>query len=131
VRVDFSQPFMQLMEPDKIMLDGPEPPDGEKDERNPVTLKTVACNALMSMDPQAKMTGEEKVMRYDLATRIVKADADEVYKAEEIVLLKKVIGEGFAPMIVGQAFKILDAAEGDKKDEDDKEKVAGQVPAEA
>jgi hypothetical protein len=129
VRVDFSQPFMQLMEPDKIMLDGPEPRDGEKDERNPITLKSVACNALMSMDPQAKMTGEEKVMRYDLATRIVKGDPDEAYKAKEIVLLKKVIGEGYSPLIVGPAFKMLDAAEGDKKDEDTKDKVAGEIPA--
>ncbi len=142
MRVDFSQPFMQLMEPEKLMLDG-SPPEvftctecghtGEaEDERVPVTLKAAACNALMSMDPQSKMSGEEKVKRYDLATRIVKGDPDEVIKAEEIVLMKKVIGEIYNPVIVGQAFKLLDGAEADKKPETDetaKEKVAGEIPA--
>jgi len=129
VRVDFSQPFMQLLEPHKVLLDGPAPAEGEKDERNPVTLKTVACNGLMGMDPQAKMSGEEKVKRYDLATRIVRGAKDEEFKVEEIALIKKVIGEGFAPLIAGQALKMLDGAEGDKTGEDSEEKVAGEIPA--
>ena len=142
MRVDFSQPFMQSMEPDKVMLDGPPPVvftcdecghTGEaKDERDPVTLKAACCNALMSMDPQSKMSGEEKVKRYNLATRIVKGDPNEVIRVEEIVLLKKVIGEIYNPVIVGQAFRLLDGAEADKKPETDEaeEKVAGKVPAE-
>jgi len=132
VRVDFSQPLMQLMEPDKVMLDGPGPMPGEKDERNPLVLKAVVCNALMSMDPQAKMSGEEKVKRYDLAMRVVKGDAgdaDEEFKVEEIALMKKVIGESYGPAIVGPSFHLLEAAEADKKEEDTKEKVAGEIPA--
>lgn len=121
MRVDFTQPFMQLLEPEKVLRDGPDPAPGQDDERNPVTLKSIACNALMAMDPQAKMTGEEKVKRYDLATRVVKAESPETLEAEDIVLLKKVIGDGFGPIIVGQAFKMLEAGEANE------DKVAGGI----
>jgi len=132
VRVDFGSVLMQLLDPDKPMMDGVPPAEGEEDQRKPLTLRIVVCNALMALDPQAKMEGVEKAKRYELAMRVVgfcAGETGEQFKVEEIALMKKVVGESFGPIVVGPAFKMLDAAEGDKTEADGTEKVAGAVPA--
>lgn len=123
MRVDFTRPLMQLMDPTKVLLEGEPPADGEKDERAAITLKAVACNALMMVDPQEKMGGEEKVKRYALAVRIV--DGETEFKTEDVALVKKVIGEAYPPMIVGQSYALLEGSDTNE------EKVAGEIPAKA
>ena len=128
MKVDFTQVFMQLMEPTKLLLDGPEPPPGEKDERNPITLLSVVCNALMLMDPQKPMGGKEKIERYGLAMRVVEAevDKDAEFTVTEVALMKKLVEDNpqYTPLLVGQADKMLEP--GDTNEE----KVAGAIEAE-
>jgi len=45
--------------------------------------------------------------RYLLATKIQKANELDL-KSEEIVLLKKVIGEMYGVLVVGQSFEMLE-----------------------
>lgn len=75
------------------------------------TLGRVAANALLAVtDEDKNMTGETKVKRYDLAMKVINGKADKL-KAEDISEIKKAIGKTYAPLIVGQAWRMLDPAE--------------------
>lgn len=74
------------------------------------TLGRVAANALLALtDADKDMTGDVKVKRYDLAMRVIKGEV--ALKAEEISDIKAAIGKHYTPLIVGQAWKMLDPAE--------------------
>ena len=78
-------------------------------ETQQVTLKTVTVNSLLALfQDEQNLSGEEKAKRYVLATRIY-ANPDIDLVAEEIALIKKLIGKMYAPLIVGQCFNILDS----------------------
>lgn len=94
---DFSVPF-------KTFAGQPIVQDGE-----PLTLQRVAVNALLSQaEDEANLSGEEKFKRYKLASRIHAEPAVEV-SAEEVALLKRLIGKLYLPIIVGPAFEALEA----------------------
>ena len=74
------------------------------------TLGRVSANALLAMaDSDRDMTGDVKVKRYDLAMKVVRGET--VLKAEDIAIIKSAIGKHYAPLIVGQAWRMLDPAE--------------------
>lgn len=75
------------------------------------TLGRVAANALLALaDSDKDMSGETKVKRYDLAIRVVRGET--ALKAEDIAIIKAAIGKHYTPLIVGQAWKLLDPSEG-------------------
>lgn len=81
----------------------------EGDAKRDCTLGYASMEALMAFDPQVKESGEEKARSYALAIRIAKANGEDIeITAEEVVLLKKKIGENFAPAVVGPAYEILE-----------------------
>lgn len=98
---DFSQ---QL-----VGLGGQQLMEANGDEQRPMTLAVVAVNALMGQyaDEQG-LTGDEKFRRYQLAERIDAGGVQDV-SAEEVALLKKLIGKAYGPMLVGPAFKALES----------------------
>lgn len=69
------------------------------------TLKTAIVNGLLA--PVQKESGVDKVKKYELALRIYKNDEVEL-SAEDIVLIKKCVGENFAPIVVGQVWELLE-----------------------
>jgi hypothetical protein len=73
-----------------------------------LSLADVCVEALMAMDQKEPIEGADKVKRYNLALSIHKGDKDSL-SAEEIVLLKELIGKYFATMIVGQALPMLES----------------------
>jgi hypothetical protein len=74
----------------------------------PLTLKRASVDALMvPFDDEKSISGEEKLRRYQLAVRI-NAGGDVDLKAEEVSLLKLVIGKAYAPIVVGPAFLALE-----------------------
>ena len=78
-------------------------------DEKPLTLQRVSINALMTpMDDEKNLGGEDKFARYKLASRINATSVVEV-TAEEIAMLKKLIGKVYAPIIVGPAFEALEA----------------------
>lgn len=79
-----------------------------KDADSEVTLGLVCCNALLVAD--AKTTkADDKVRKFKLAGQLSGVDSADV-TAEDIVLLKSCINEAYQqPLIVGQAFALLEA----------------------
>lgn len=78
-------------------------------EEKPLSLKTVAVTALLTPAPEETISGEEKAERYLLAESISKSNGSPIsVKAEDVSLLKKLIGELYLPLIVGQAYRLLE-----------------------
>lgn len=80
---------------------------------NVATLGAVCIGALMGVyaDEQG-LSGDEKFKRYKLAERI-SAGGEQDVSAEEVVLIKKLIGKNWPPAVLGPAYEALeqDAAE--------------------
>jgi len=84
---------------------------GVRIESGKRTLKSVAVEALqLSFADEQQISGEEKAKRWVLATRIYANPENIDLKTEEISIIKKLIGKAYGPLIVGQAWKILDPA---------------------
>lgn len=84
--------------------------DGQGLEANgePITLRRVCCQALTAVFPdEQNLEGEAKVKRYELARRIYGDDAVEL-PAEDVVMLKRLVAKMYGPLIVGQAWRMLD-----------------------
>ena len=87
----------------------------------PFTLRTACVNVLTmrEVDDRGKakeISGKDKVKRYELAKRIYHSKELVDLQAEEIALLKELVGRIYPPITVGQAFEILDPhSAGDKK----------------
>lgn len=74
----------------------------------PATLAWVSSEALLRATEEKD--GQRKYKLYALAMK-VGAGGDVDLKAEDIALLKKLIGEQFAPLVVGRAFDLLGEGE--------------------
>ena len=81
---------------------GGEIKDGEETNH----LGRVLCDALLMQRQGETPTGTEKVERYLLAQRIHGGSA--TLTAEEVVLLKELVGASYIPLVVGQVWKMLD-----------------------
>lgn len=76
-------------------------------EHRPMTLCSVSVNALMGQyQDEQSLGGDEKFRRFQLAVRITEGDQD--VSAEEISLLKRLIGKAYTPMVVGPAYVALE-----------------------
>lgn len=141
MKIDFGYQFVTLdkkvipEKPDKKVVDK----DGKETTKKypPFTLRGISENVLLGqqLDEDGKpkeMSGKEKCERYDLAMRIHKATAKDLadLESEEITLLKKLIGEGYSTLIVGQAFKILDPHGAAEREIKPKEEPEPQVEPE-
>jgi hypothetical protein len=104
--IDFTKPLTNL--------DGTAVKDAEGKDVN-TTLGKVAEQSLLAVyaderDPQTgkeTITPEEKFNRWKLATKI-SGQKDVSLTAEELALIKKLIGKAFPPLVVGQAWTMLD-----------------------
>lgn len=79
-----------------------------KIENETVTLRYVAITALLGTPNAQDLSGEEKAHRYELAKAIHAGSADP--SPDDVALIKQLVGKLFIPMIVGPAFRFLDAA---------------------
>lgn len=84
-------------------LDGSELLD---ESQKPARLGKLTIDALMAPTEKG-VTGEQKLQRYTLAHRIYDNPLTEL-TAEDISLCKRLIGDGYGPIVVGQAYQILD-----------------------
>jgi hypothetical protein len=74
----------------------------------PATLAWVASEALLRATDEKD--GQRKYKLFSLAMKVGKG-GDIDLKAEDVALLKKLIGEQFAPLVVGRAFDLLGEGE--------------------
>jgi len=75
-----------------------------------VELWRVCQNVLLAFDPQAKTTGEEKAKRYGLAVELVDGGAHDL-AVEDVALIKKLVGDLMAPLVVGQVWRMLEKSD--------------------
>ena len=97
MKIDFS----------KVPVDLDGIPFTEKDV--PVKVSSIAINALLATFPHEQaLSGEDKLKRFTLAQRIKTNEKSVDISAEELALIKSLIGYGFPPLCVGAAYAILD-----------------------
>jgi len=102
MKIDFTAPILDSKGQPIPIADA----KGEPTEEI-TTLRTLAEQALLSQFPDEKdLATLEKVKRYKLFNKLNGATTD--LTAEEIVLLKLVIGKAFTPLAVGRAFDIIE-----------------------
>ncbi len=79
-----------------------------------LTLGDAVFHALVSnyADEQTTITGEEKFKRGALALKITRGARSLNFTSEETTLIKRLIGKLFTPLIVAQAYEMLDPALG-------------------
>jgi len=77
-------------------------------EKSPIKLSTICINALMSNKQNEDISGEEKVSRYILASKIKQSKGLCEVSSEEIVKIKQLIGTFMSTMIVGASFNLLE-----------------------
>ena len=79
------------------------------EEIKDLTLKTVSVEALLAtFSDEQSLSGEEKAKRYVLATRIYANPEELDLTVEEVAKIKQLIGKGYGPLIVGQAWDMLE-----------------------
>jgi len=70
-----------------------------------VKLSVVCVNALMGNKKDENLEGEEKLSRFILASKIKQAKAPLEVTAEEVVKIKKLVGEFMSTLIVGAVYQ--------------------------
>ena len=100
--IDFNQPL--------LALDGKEIKTERGGEVTPCTLGHICVDALMAQSKEAdSLSGEDKVRRYDLALVIYAAQKPLDCRVEDLSLLKQLIGALYSPLVVGQAWRMIDS----------------------
>lgn len=85
-------------------LDGGAIKDGKKD----LTLGTVATTALLGNYDDERPTGQEKSQRYALAVKVHGANSHPLeLDLDEAKLIQDLIAKSYTPLVVGQAWAIL------------------------
>jgi len=93
MKIDFSKKLTNL--------------DGSKIKEG-INLKTVCQNALMgAYKGEEALEGDEKARRYDIAIKLNSSNELDL-RVEDVKTIKEVIGKAFGPLIVGQAYKIIE-----------------------
>ena len=77
-------------------------------ETEPMTVRLAATRALIAVyRDEQNLAGDEKVARFHLALKVTNEDEPDL-KAEDIVLIKKLVGKMYGPVVVGRVWSILD-----------------------
>ena len=93
MKINFNQPIKNI----------------QGEEIKDLTLKTVSVEALLAtFSDEQSLSGEEKAKRYVLATRIYANPEELDLTIEEMAKIKQLIGKGYGPLIVGQAWGMLE-----------------------
>ena len=73
------------------------------------TLQTICVGALQAQfQDEQSLSGIEKFKRYNLALKIDGSKGEVDITAEEIALIKELIGKGYTVAAVGQAYNLLE-----------------------
>jgi len=81
---------------------------GGEQINEPCTLRWACVEALLAVQADEKLSGEEKVRRYDLALLIQEAKAPLDLSVDDLSFIKKLCDQGFTPLVVGQTRRLLE-----------------------
>jgi hypothetical protein len=80
-------------------------------KKEPMTVRLAATRALSAaFRDEQDLDGEKKFERFHLALKITDEDKPAL-TVEEIVLIKKLVGKMFGPVVIGRMWAILDPPE--------------------
>lgn len=84
-------------------------PTGADGKPVELTLRKVCVDALLTQfpDEQSTLTGEEKIRRFTLAKNI-QSNLAPALTSEDTALVKKMVAKAYGPLIVGQAWDLLE-----------------------
>ena len=103
VRFDFSASIK--------MLDGTIMRIGDAEKGKALTLADVAENALLAdYRDEANIDGVEKLKRWTLARKIEETKLSVALSAEDIALIKKLVGKAYNPLVYGEMVQAIDPA---------------------
>ncbi|HET6494347.1 MAG TPA: hypothetical protein VFH61_03160 [Thermoleophilia bacterium] len=94
-----------------IKEDQPDPDNADEVVSKELTLRAVSVNALLTNEQGND--GDEKARRWRLAMQLHEGENELTIK--EASLIKKQIGKNYSPIIVGQAYDLLDPPKAKKK----------------
>lgn len=95
--INFQQPILGM---DNVPM---------KDEKEVVILlENVAVNSLLATRQDDNATGTEKVKRFALAMKINNVTEPVEVTAEEITLIKDLVGKVYTTIVVGRAYDLLE-----------------------
>ena len=78
--------------------------------KEPVLLGKLCKSALLQANEEDK--ADEKVTRFELSLRLSMAKGDDIdLEAEDVTLIKKLVGKMYAPLVVGQVYRLLEGKE--------------------
>lgn len=76
----------------------------------PARVRGVCIDALLAaFQDEPSLAGEEKLKRFQLALKVKESNSVADLTAEEITLIKKLVGKAYAPIVVGQVWTILES----------------------
>ena len=83
-------------------------PESKLKEKAPLTMKILCTNSLLTpTQDERNIDGNEKAKRFELAMRIY-TEKEVDLDIDELKLVKDLIGKVYSPLVVGQAYRILD-----------------------
>lgn len=106
MKINFNKALTNL---DGTPIRNPPKPGMPEETGKELTVASVAINALMNVDFE-KETGEEKVRRYTLAGLIhkeIEGKGEVEMEPKDAALIKDLIAKGYGPIVVGQAWPLL------------------------
>lgn len=104
MKVDFNQTLKDF--DGKPLRYQPAEPGKQGD---PMTLKRLSVDALLARAPNAPaISGDEHMKRFELARQIHKSREPVELESEQAVLVKKLLAEAYGPLLVGQAFEMIE-----------------------
>ncbi len=76
----------------------------------PLTLSSIAVEALQAQfDDERQLSGDDKLKRWKLAVKVHGAAEPVELSAEDIALIKRLVGKAYSAAVVGPAFLALES----------------------
>ena len=93
----------------KVLKDIKGMPMVQQGTKTPSDLRYVSVEALLATyQNELDISGEEKLKRYTLATKVQDSNGACDVTIEEVALIKELIGKCFSPLTVGRSYALLE-----------------------
>jgi len=109
MKINFAQPLTTIEGTPLMRTTQSCPTCGRAAESEPLTLRSVCTNALLTQtQDEANLPGEEKVRRYNLALQISNEDVVDI-SPKDVGLVQELVARWYTPLVVGQVWGMLDS----------------------
>lgn len=77
--------------------------------RGPISIRDIVSNAVLaSYEDEKALAGKKKMERYMLAQKLNGKDSEIELEAEEVAMVKDLVGKGSSPVAVGAVWSLFD-----------------------